>query len=58
MVKTEWDRYYSKPYKVATYTRKITERILIKLMRCYVFTAGRGVSIAELGGGNSCFFLR
>jgi hypothetical protein len=52
---TDWNIYYSKPYKTATYTRKITGRVLIRLIKKHAdFT--QPVSIAELGGANSCFY--
>jgi putative flippase GtrA/SAM-dependent methyltransferase len=52
--KTDWDAYYAKPYKTASYTRKITEKRLMRLMETYGI--GPGARIAELGGANSCFF--
>jgi len=53
---TDWDRYYCKPYKTATFTRKITEGILHRLIRQYVPHENIAFSICELGGANSCFY--
>ncbi len=52
---TNWDSYYQKPFFLAVYARKITARLLIRIIQKY----GRNHTapvIAELGGGNSCFF--
>lgn len=53
--KTNWDEYYQKPYKTAGYSRKITEKILINLIRKYR-PLNQSLNIAELGGAGSCFF--
>ena len=50
---TNWDEYYSRPYKTASVTRKFTERALIGAMSRY---AAAEPSIIELGGANSCFW--
>ncbi|MEO8637377.1 MAG: class I SAM-dependent methyltransferase [Candidatus Taylorbacteria bacterium] len=50
---TDWDRYYNKPYKTASFTRKITGRVLLKTVKR--FYTSDTLSIIELGGGNSCF---
>ena len=52
--KTDWDAYYANPYKTAAFTRKLTEKRLVRLMETY--GRGPGARIAELGGANSCFF--
>lgn len=52
---TDWDKYYSKPYKTASFTRKITEHKIINLMKKHIEDK-KTVIIAELGGANSCFF--
>ena len=54
MKKTDWDRYYEKPHKIAAVTRRITAGVLVRLMRKYG-TAGT-MRIMELGGANSCFY--
>ncbi|MFN3214186.1 MAG: SAM-dependent methyltransferase [Henriciella sp.] len=50
---TDWDEYYAKPASTARFTRKISERKIINLMRTYCRT--EHPEIAELGGANSCF---
>lgn len=52
--KTDWDAYYERPAAPATFTRKITTRLLITLMRR--FGATEPQAICELGGANSCFY--
>lgn len=49
---TDWDSYYSRPYRTASLTRKYTSSVLIDLMRG---NGGTGASILEFGGANSCF---
>lgn len=56
MKKTDWDQYYSNPYKTATYSRKITANKLIRLFKQFITEDKRNVKIAELGGANSCFY--
>ena len=53
---TDWDRYYASPYKTAGYARRIVGRKLLNLLRR--FQPLPHPEIAELGGGNSCFFER
>jgi putative flippase GtrA len=53
---TDWDSYYSKPYKTASYTRRITGSKLAGLIRQYGTMFGGKIRIAELGGANSCFY--
>jgi putative flippase GtrA len=53
---TDWDQYYERPYKTAIFTRKITERLLVELIRKHAPGGLQGISIAELGGANSCFY--
>ncbi len=52
--KTDWDKYYNKPYKTASFTRKITGGALIDVIQ--KFSNSESLSVTELGGGNSCFF--
>jgi SAM-dependent methyltransferase len=54
MKKTDWTEYYKKQYKVTSLTRKISERILINLMKKY--SSNKELTIIELGGANSCFY--
>jgi SAM-dependent methyltransferase len=56
MKKTDWDQYYSRPYKTATFSRKITEKILLRLIKKYSPVSCEKLLIGELGGANSCFF--
>lgn len=51
---TDWSKYYQKPYKTAKYSRKITQNILLNLLKKY--KPFDKYEIVELGGGNSCFF--
>ena len=51
--KTDWNVYYTKPYRTASLTRQITGKTLVGLMQRF---GKKGSRIAELGGGNSCFF--
>jgi putative flippase GtrA len=53
---TDWDRYYSKPYKTATFTRKVTEGVLHSLISRYKPDAVTALALGELGGANSCFY--
>ncbi|MBK1699529.1 class I SAM-dependent methyltransferase [Thiococcus pfennigii] len=51
---TDWDRYYAKPAATARFTRRLTERRLLALLRGTL--GGQGaLSVCELGGANSCF---
>lgn len=52
--RTDWDGYYKRPYKTASYSRTITGHYLLRELKKIAQT--RPLSIAELGGGNSCFF--
>ncbi len=58
---TNWDDYYGRPFKTASITRKITEKILVSLIQ-QIFQkqfknspAQQSLSILEMGGANSCF---
>jgi glycosyltransferase involved in cell wall biosynthesis len=52
--RTNWDAYYSAPFKTAAFSRKLTERRLHGLISAF---GGSPISqIVEMGGGNSCFF--
>jgi Methyltransferase domain len=48
----DWDSYYTRPYRTATFTRKHTASVLVQIMR---ESGGRDKAILELGGANSCF---
>ena len=54
MIKTDWDTYYQKTNKVTSITRKISEAILLELIDKYV--KKESITIAEIGGANSCFY--
>ena len=53
--RTDWDDYYSRPYRTAGITRRITTQLLIRLMRRYGSPKAHGLKLLELGGANSCF---
>lgn len=53
--RTDWDVYYSKNYKITSFTRKTTERLLLKFLRKFCGDLPLK-SIIELGGANSCFY--
>lgn len=56
-VHTDWDRYYDRPYKTATITRKITEHRLVNVIKKYLTHSSQvNPSIVEMGGANSFFF--
>jgi len=55
MTKTDWDSYYSKPYFTASFSRKITSKKLVRLLKQHL-NDSVNPSIAELGGANSCFY--
>ena len=52
---TNWDTYYSKPYRITNYTRKTTEYLLLKLFDIFCKNLNTK-RIVELGGANSCFY--
>ncbi len=56
MGNTDWDSYYSNPYKLSSFSRKITSDKLIRLMTQFTPVVRSGIKIAELGGANSCFY--
>ena len=56
MKTTDWDAYYSRPYKTATITRKITGNRLIKILNDIQDLEKKQLNLIELGGANSCFF--
>ena len=51
---TDWDAYYAQPFALAHFTRRITGRLLEKLIKRFSIGAGP-LKIMELGGANSCF---
>jgi SAM-dependent methyltransferase len=56
MANTDWNSYYSNPYKLSSFSRKITSDKLIRLMTKFNPGIRSGIKIAELGGANSCFY--
>jgi hypothetical protein len=56
MKKTDWDSYYSHPYRTATYSRNITSNKLLRLLKKFAHQIGYETKIVELGGANSCFY--
>lgn len=52
--RTNWDDYYARPYRVASFTRSITTRLLIRLFHQYA-EPNADARMLELGGANSCF---
>ena len=52
---TNWDLYYSRPFKATIFTRRITGSYLVGLIRRY-FKDTKSLELAEFGGANSCFF--
>ena len=50
---TNWDEYYAKPASATQFTRKISERKILKLLGSY--SNVESPEVAELGGANSCF---
>jgi SAM-dependent methyltransferase len=54
-VKTDWDRYYEKPYKTASFSRPITIKHVLGYLKKYA-PKDRPFTITEFGGGNSCFY--
>ncbi len=57
--KTNWNEYYKNPYKLVSFTRKITGRALLRNIKKH--SKNVPMKVIELGGGNSCFletFLR
>jgi SAM-dependent methyltransferase len=58
MKKMDWDQYYQSPVRTSLYSRRITENLLVRLIREFAPNSGRPLTIVELGGGNSCFLDR
>ena len=55
MKKTDWTAYYEKKKSwFSTHSQKYTLRILLNAIDSY-FNENDKITIAELGGGNSCF---
>ena len=53
---TDWDAYYTSAPATAKLTRKYTTAVLVNVIKRYVKSRdGFGISIVEIGGGNSCF---
>ncbi len=56
---TDWDFYYRNVPATATVTRKYTAATLVSMIRRYAIPSdASGLSIVEIGGGNSCFIGR
>lgn len=55
MEKTDWNRYYEKPYKFAGFSKGVITKIVLKYIKKYA-PAETDFSIMEFGGGNSCFY--
>lgn len=53
MIETNWTSYYSKPYKTASWSRRITSRLLVNILTNHHISKP---DIIEIGGGNSCFY--
>ena len=53
MNRTDWDRYYSSPMPTALWSRAIVRNHLLRLLRKTGLQ--ENCTIAELGGGGSCF---
>ena len=53
---TDWNRYYSAPAATAGYARGIVAGKLMEMLR--KFRPSERFTLAELGGGNSCFCCR
>ena len=53
--KTDWNAYYSNSYRITTYTRRTTERLLLDLFNTFCEDLNKK-RIVELGGANSCFY--
>jgi putative flippase GtrA len=51
---TDWDAYYAEPFIAAPFTRRITARLLERLIRRFA-PGTEPLKIMELGGANSCF---
>jgi len=52
---TDWDGYYAKRLATSTLTRKISERLIVGLIKRHV-PHDPVASVLELGGGDSCFY--
>ena len=55
--KTDWNRYYSKPFPTALCLRRITSGRLVRaLKKCSCFSSEQPpLQVLEFGGGNSSF---
>jgi cyclopropane fatty-acyl-phospholipid synthase-like methyltransferase len=51
---TDWTAYYTHPYVTARYSRAITRRLLVRLIRKHLGREAR--TVVEVGGANSCFY--
>ena len=57
---TDWNQYYERPYKTASFSRAITAKKLVRLIRKFANNQlqAEQFSITELGGANSCFYQK
>ena len=54
---TDWDQYYSRPYKASSLTRRHSSHLLLDSIRRYRPDKPLDrLVVAELGGANSCFY--
>ena len=53
ILKTDWERYYTNPIPTCCWSRKVIRRHLLNMLR--KANLGPDSSVAELGGGGSCF---
>jgi SAM-dependent methyltransferase len=59
MQRTDWDRYYRQPMTTARFSRQLTQRVLLRLIRQFAVPADSApMAMVELGGANSCFLDR
>lgn len=55
MKATDWDSYYKKPYKFAWFSKSIITKIVLNYIKKYAPSETQ-FAVAELGGGDSCFY--
>src|SRR5205823_5738521 len=53
--KTDWNQYYTRVPVTARLTRRYTTSVLLSAIRRFLASEARSMTIAELGGANSCF---
>jgi putative flippase GtrA len=52
--KSDWTNYYNSPFPTSTWTRRLTEALLLRVIRKYHPAPIH--EIREFGGANSCFY--